>query len=164
MSLFTSSLSTPGRVTKPAMLGQLPGKFDQPEASRRCLKPHPDPFVIARFIFCVLCVKNNWQLLQLIFLRFLYLDNLLHCFCPAVQLVEKIWKLFFLLWQRLRCTIFGLAIVPKYPNVDIAFTGKRILVNVTVCWIRLSSFSIIYTFSISTRFQLSNNFPNSSVL
>lgn len=56
MSLFTSSLSTPGRVTKPAMLGQLPGKFDQPEASRRCLKTHPDPFVIPRFIFYV---KNN---------------------------------------------------------------------------------------------------------
>lgn len=47
------------------------------------------------------------------FLRFLYLDNLLHCFPPAVQLEEKMWKLFFLLWQRLRYTIFGLAIIPK---------------------------------------------------
>lgn len=56
MSLFTSSLSTPGRVTKPAMLGQLPGKFDQPEASRRCLKAYPDPFVIPQIIFYV---KNN---------------------------------------------------------------------------------------------------------
>lgn len=115
------------------------------------------------YFLCIMC-KEQLTITSVDFLRFLYLDNLLHCFCPAVQLVEKIWKLFFLLWQRLRCTIFGLAIVPKYPNVDIAFTGKRILVNVTVCWIRLSSFSIIYTFSISTRFQLSNNFPNSSVL